>query len=358
MALCLAAQAAEQDGVPARFPPPQLIDHLASEQIRPHYEGGDNVSESWSYVFAFPQGYVVNLQFMVTNIGPGEATGVLIAYLIAPDGEVAILKNTRRRGQWRDLSDEQHVELEVAYHRLTITGRRHEIAIDHPDRGKLFLSATALTPAFRPGPLDLGSGFYRVIVMAPRLRVQGRIRLPGHEEVTLQEGRGIALHTSATIGDDRLATGWLRVDTFGASLQASLFELMTSERVGQRRIGFLLLFDGDRLVGSTYRYGRRLLGRREDPHKRTYPLYGGIRFGSEVDFDLRAEAKLQLLNRNALLDFLNSKALRFLLRLISDPVLYQYRAEVTLRRGEQDPAPVRGVGLVSLYLLHRPPAVY
>lgn len=356
---------------PPSFPDdPVVAEALPVETYSPHYVEGKNVSEIWNYVFDFPDGYTVSLQFMITNIGPGDSTGVMIAYLMAPDGDVAIIKNSRHAGLWTDRSDARGPWLEIAYHTLRIDHPSHHILLDHPDRGKLDLRAEALTSMFRPGRVDFGNGdWYDVTYIAPRLRASGTIQLPGHERVELAEGRGVAIHSVTNMSDDHLATSWLRLDTFDAADQVSIFELMTSREYGRRRLGFALRFDDDRLVGWSRRYGRRLLEPHPDPEKRSYPLADGIRFGAveghRLDrpgqgVDFRGQAALELLNRNALLEFLNSALLRFVLRFLSDPILYQYRADYDLSFDFQGPSPreVRGTGIVSLYFLNDPPAVF
>jgi len=71
------------------------------------------------------------------------------------------------------------------------------------------------------------------------------------------------------------------------------------------------------------------------------------------------EMSMILINRNELLNFLNSKVLRFVLRLITDPVIYQYRAQYELRVAQDSEwNSLRGQGMASLYLLNDPPAVY
>lgn len=356
---------------PPAFPvDPEVTDALPVDSYSPHYLAGNNVSETWNYVFDFPDGHAVSLQFMLTNIGPGDFTGVVIAYLMAPDGELAMIKNSRHSGLWTDRTDERGPWMEIAYHTLRVEHPSHRIVLDHPDRGKLDLRAETLTPMFRPGPIDFGHGdWYDVTFVAPRLRVTGSVQLPGRERVELPEGRGVALHSVANLSDDRLATSWLRIDTFDAPDQVSLFELMTSQRYGRRRLGFALRFAEDRLVGWSQQYGRRLVETRPDPAKGRYPLVDRLRFGavrgrrvdgSDEGIDFRGEATLRLLNRNELLEFLNSPVLRFVLRFLSDPILYQYRAEYELVFDFQgsSPSTVRGRGIASLYFLDDPPVVF
>lgn len=349
---------------------PEVTDGAPVASYSPHYLEGKNVSEIWNYVFDFPDGHAVFLQFMITNIGPGNFTGVLMAWLMAPDGETAVLKNTRHAGLWTDSSDEAGPWLEISYHTLRIDHGSHRILLDHPDRGRLDLQAEALTPMFLPGRVDFGHGdWYEVNVIAPRLRVTGSIQLPGRERVELPEGRGMALHSVTNMSDDRLATSWLRIDTFDAADQISVFEMVTSHHYGSRNMGFALRFADDRLVGWSHRYGRRLLGTQPDPDKKRYLLADGVRFGavegrrldgSPEGIDFRGEATLRLLNRSELLEFLNSAVLRFVLRFLTDPVLYQYRAEYELVYDFEGPTPrtVQGRGIASIYFLGDPPVAF
>lgn len=337
---------------------PWVGEQTPIERLRPDLDGYKDGSQRWGYVLRFDDGTVVQLSFLVTGIGPGHHTGVFLAHVIDPDGTATTIRNTRRFGEWQDLSDDAQVGLHIAHHTLRIRHPVHELRIDTSDRGRLSIDARVVTSAFSPGRLLLeGDTWLDIDVPGPRLRAAGWIELPGQPRRELEEGRGIAIHTRTDSSDEKLATGWLRIDTFGPGTGASLFEMMASERHYRRRLGFLLEFDGDRLVGHTFRYGRRLVDVRPDPDRRGYPIPSGIRFGADSEIHLRGEGSLEAVVRSPLLDALNSALLRGVLRLFADPIFYLYRGTVTLRADEEAPGHDSPV-VVSLYLLAEPPVVY
>lgn len=348
--------------------PPDVAPQLPVGTYSPHYVAGGNISEIWNFVFDFPSRDTVALQFMVTNIGPGDFTGAVIAYLVPAGAEPIIIKNSRAHGDWQDRSDEQGPWLHIARHELRLEDRSFDLQVVS-DHAVLDLEGEVLSDMFRPGRLSVGDGeWYDLTVFGPRMRAAGAITWPDGSVTRLEDGRGMGMHSLSTVSEDRLATSWLRIDTFDARDQVSVFELMTSRELGRRRHGFALRFRDDSLLGWSYRYGRRLLDAQPDPEKSDYLIARGMRFGavrgepteSAGVVDFRGEASLELLMRNELLAFLNSPVLRFVLRMITDPILYQYRATYTLSLDFEEPeaGEVSGQGIVSIYFLNPAPAVF
>lgn len=372
---------AGERGVPAFEASPLLAESLPVEAYSPHYPEDGDASEVWGYVAWFPSGHVFHVQYIVTNIGPGDHTALLFAYFLLPDGETVAIADSRDHRRWDDLTDESGPSFRFGSHSLRIHHPDHELRVRDGELGRLELRGVTTSRMVAPGRVRLGDGdWYEITVFAPRMRMEGTLQLPGGEEVVLEDGFGIGHHSLSTVPDRDVGVAHFRFDTFDRRTQLSLVRFTGTDAAGHRPYGFLMLFEDGEIRHYTRDIRGRFFGVRPDAEEPGYPLPDGFRVGwfdsvagPPVAGDtvgsgprpgdrtgIRIDARLDLAVRAEILEFLDSRVLRFVLSLIMQPVLYQFRTDYRIEAGlGGDRFPdVDGTGFAALYVLDDPPQAY
>ena len=326
-------------------------DPLPPSSYAPHLLRG-SYSEAWSYLFSFPNGYTIVSRLTVTNRGSGDGRGAGVALIIDPAGHVVQQVNSRPQDRWtRTLSDEG-VDLRVAGQEWSVRPPSHDIRL-RSRQARFDIRATGVSDIFRPGRLHYApDAFLDLTVLAPRLEASGTLQL-GDRTVELRDGSGIAFHSYSNRDEQDQATSWLQFHTFDADLQMSLWELTTPEAFDHVRVGFLLLFDRGRLVREQATYQRSYADLERDPESPHYPVPGRLRFG---DASTAAEVVLRQRHRLELVDLINSRFVRLLVRRFMEPVSYEfaaaYNAQIDL---EGETHQLVGNGVASLQIVDDPP---
>jgi hypothetical protein len=65
-----------------------------------HVLPGEFASEHWEITARFDSGYMLFVEFIVTNIGLGDHNAVVLGYVVCPDGKTHRFSNGRREGNW------------------------------------------------------------------------------------------------------------------------------------------------------------------------------------------------------------------------------------------------------------------
>ena len=325
--------------------------------ISPHYLGGKNLSEAWNFIIQFPNGYFVNCQFSITNVGPIDGTGLMIAYIHPPDGEPLQIKNSRGKKDWQDRSTDAGPILSIARHELEIKDDEQRIHLGF-DEGTLDLELRRLTEPLRSGRLWYSDKqFFDLTIFAPRSTVRGTYVFEG-ETIELENGRAVSVHLLSNLPEHKQASATFGVHAFSPGLEFSLFELTATGRYGFDKAGVLMLFDDDRLVAHFPTFERSFPSKRPDGKRPEYPIPQRVELRSEAG-EIEARAQLDLVKRSEILSLLNSRILRGILGLIAKPVLYQFRTEYELEV-ERDGVSrsESGQGVATLYVSSKPPASY
>ena len=336
---------------------PMILDSLPVADYSPHFPKGDNAWETWNYLFSFPNGYVLSSQFSVTNVGPGDRSALGLGLIMAPDGSVAALRNSRKKGEWSHNSMDGGVTIEVARHRLEITPPLHRISMKHHD-GNMDLEAESTTKVFRPNAIDLDEdNKFQMTYLAPRLRVKGRAQFRGQPEVELNDGVGIAIYSYSDTAEHKGAGSRLRFDSFDKDLQFSLLEIRRPKDAGEGRIGLLLLMRGGNIIHHGYTFERHYTGYHRDPEKPHYPIPNGFGF-SNIGMGRRVagDVRFRQIYRLDVLSWVNSGVVRFFARQVSQPIEYKFLADYTIETDlGAGPEKLTGTGFASVSILNKPP---
>ena len=336
---------------------PGLVDGVPPASYAPHFLEGP-YSETWSYLFSFPNGYTLISRLMITNRGPGDGRGAGIGLIIDPAGRVARLVNSRPRERWSHVVMDDGLELSVANHRWVIRPPSHEVRM-RSGRGSFEIEATALTDVYRPGRLHYSSSeFYDLTILAPRLAARGTVQFPGEAPVALRDGSGIAIQSYSNLDEQDQAISWLQFHTFDSDVQLSLWELTAPKEHDHQRVAISLLFEDGRLVSHHAGYRREFDTVQVDPESPHYPVPRSLRFSDEHSGrSIRGEVTLHQRHRLELVDLINSGFVRFFVRRLMEPVAYEFAGDYDLRvQLEGRDYRKRGTGVASLQIVDDPPA--
>ncbi len=340
-----------------RFEAEPLIAASVSPQIyAPHFVSG-HATESWRYLFSFPNGYVLIAEFRITNRGPGSGTGIAFGTIITPDGRSANLTNSRPRDRWSWQVDDDGIELNIADQSLDIRPPTLTVVVNH-GRGSFSIEARSLTDMYRPGRLDYGNGkFYDMTILAPRLEAHGTVQLPGEEEVQLEGGFGIGVHSYSNLNEEEQAISSLRFDTFDDGLQLSIFEIIAPREKDYQRIRLLLLIEENRIAYHSYEHERQYTELHRDPEGSHYPIPQGLIFSDAREGEsIEGEATLRQLYRLQPIDLINNMFLRFLLRRFVNPAIYHFAGDYGFRVDLGDGLrSIKGSGVATVHILDDPP---
>jgi hypothetical protein len=93
---------------------------------------GGAASEYWDVTAAFDASYFLFVRFLITNVGPGERTGVGLGRLVGPRGEVTEFQYGREASRWAISPD--GLTIRVASSLLDLHGPRRRLTIDSGKR--------------------------------------------------------------------------------------------------------------------------------------------------------------------------------------------------------------------------------
>lgn len=333
-------------------PPPTAAPRVTRDLPRQAYEPRRDddttvASESWDYVFSFPNGYRLLAQFQVTNAGPRRRHGFVTAVVVLPDRTTRVFRNSRPRGEWQSELVPDQVRLSLGRHRFTLGRERHQVHVTHHE-GRFEIEAETTTPAVELGRVP-EAGASELTLLAPRLRCRGVLQLPGQAPVELADGWGVATLTRSSQPAHRQARSSVVLHAFDPALQWSLFALATPRERGQESAGWLLL-SRDGGSPEVLRAERRWAGAVRDleaPHYLTPRELTLHASGADARVTLRPVARFDVLG------WIKNPLTRFLAGRSSHPVQYLFDARYELRVGA-GPAPLTGEALMMLAVFDQP----
>ncbi len=351
------ASPASGPGQDLHFEPVPAGDRVVPEAARPRFGRAGRAWESWEYVFGFPSGYTLLARMQVTSSGPGRHRALVVGMILAPDGRTALIKNGRPRDRWSFETTSDGVRLRVAHHEITAGLSGHRLLIQN-SMGRFEVEAEPLSGPVRIGRVTLARDqSYELVLLAPRLRVRGRVQFPGEPEKDLGSGTGVALRAFSDVADFELADVWLSLHTFDRATQVSLLEFTTTKRLGRKRIGVLFATRGGEIVLRKAVYERELLGLAKDPLSPGYPVPARIRLSAaDTDGLLTGQVRLELRRRDDIIEWIGSRLLGLFVRRIAHPIQYLFEADYRFdleRGGVAEECTGRGIACLSI--LNRPP---
>ena len=335
---------------------PGPVENVPPASYYPHFLSG-GYTETWSYLFRFPSGHTIISRLTITNRGAGDGRGAAFAIIVDPTGRVVQVVNSRPQPRWTRILREDGVELGVAGHEWVLRPPSHRVRMQSGE-GRFEIEATSLTDVYHPGRLHYSSDeFYDLTILAPRLSASGTVQLTGEAPVELRDGRGFAFHSYANRGEQDQAVSWLQFHTFDSEIEVSLWELTAPEKHDYQRVGIALLFEDGRLVEYRAGYDREYRDLQADAESPHYPVPRSLTFSDEDDQTaMHGEVTLVPIHRVELVDLINSRFVRFFVRRVMEPVMYEFSGDYHLRvRLEGQERQISGTGIASLQIVDDPP---
>jgi hypothetical protein len=339
-----------------RAEPAQLLGTPPVSSYRPHLDDRAIDGETWDYVFWFPSGHRLIVQFQITNAGPGRRTALLAALVVLPDHTTRLVKNSRPNGEWRSEVSGNDVRLSLVRHVLNIGPVEHRVHVDSDGVPARFdVVARAIVPAVRLGSVHYsGSDRYDLLVLAPRVQCTATLEIDGGPPLTLTGGGGIVLHSDSTLADYDQALSVMRLHTFDRPLQSSLLSFVPPER-GAAPMSWLLLMRDNQppeVVAMPGRAFGDLVKEREDPG---YTSPRRLEIAAAGDDPVAARVSLSLVGRFDIISWINTAIGRFLARRFYHPVQYLFDASYELHAGSgASQTSVSGKGFGLLWILNQP----
>jgi len=186
--------------------------------------GGKQGSEYWDLVAKLESGHFVFARFLLTNVGPGNHSAVVLGHVITPDGEQHAFRNGRRRSRWQ-LSDDR-LELDVNKCHLDL----HDgSALRVVRKSSVQLSLRFdLAGGARPPP-GLLPDRYAAETLAANAPVQGTLKLADMAAPLETRGTGAVTHSWTSEPEEELVVRRLDFFTLTPELGLQLSEFRTPE---------------------------------------------------------------------------------------------------------------------------------
>jgi hypothetical protein len=189
---------------------------------------GKQGSEYWDLLARLDSGHFVFARFLLTNVGPGKHSAVVLGNVITPDGRRQAFRNGRRRSEWQLSGDRLkldvnkcHLDLRNGTALLTVRKSAVKLALHFA------LEGGALPPE------GLVPDRYAVETLAANASVRGTIALAGRPAVETT-GTGAVTHTWTSEPEEERV--WRRLDFFTLSpdLGLQLSEFRTPDGAVRR----------------------------------------------------------------------------------------------------------------------------
>ena len=122
--------------------------------------------------------------------GPAASNGIVIGMIVLPDGTTRLIRNSRSASSGATSSRRRKYDCHCTPTASSVGQRRHRVQL-RQKAGQFEIEAEATTPSVELGPVRYSrDDRYELALLAPRLRCQGFVQLPGEAAVTLGDGLG------------------------------------------------------------------------------------------------------------------------------------------------------------------------
>lgn len=330
---------------------------LTGDMMSPRFLAGANASESWNYIFRFPQsGYTVFSRFMIFNTGPGSHRASAVGILVAPDGRRALIKNGRSRRKWTYVPGNEGPEMRLAKHVFRLSPDSHDLHMEN-GRGTFSIRSVSLSRPFFPSPAKLpGGAELERIILAPRMEVTGTATFPGEETVDLGRGRGISYLERSPVADHDSMVSKLMFHSFGGKYEVSLLGFRGTGKNDYRDSSLLLLMEDGEVVFHDDSAAVEYSSFYRDDKSPNYLVPGEFRFrNTSGEARVEGEVKLSLTWRYDWLEGFGNSLVRLFMRRYSHPIQFEHEAAGSLRINVDGTArAVESAGVAVLHIINDP----
>lgn len=305
---------------------------VSLSDVQPHYDRSENrtnefYSEWWSFVFRLDGDYGAYVQFLVSNMGPGDGKATVKAEFKTPDGRKHNTTTNYDSREWSWAPDK--FELRFGDNLLygPVDGLRIRLK-----NGKLTaeLVIENLVPPWKPGTARAQYGsrkdrYYGFHYMTPVGRVTGTVRLEGEDKEHQITGLVHADHSVSSIGPHEQARAWARFRALDEKTTLLVSDIRTPKTYGGAPIRFAVLFHEGQVVFESTDFEVTLSDPYPDPQKSGYfaPRMMEIS-GTTPKGRFRGAIKATKMTSRE--DFLESAgtAARFVISRFAKPVMYYF----------------------------------
>ena len=170
----------------------------------------DAYGETWTFIADLDGGAYAQVQFSVTNLGPGSGHGICRALIVEPGGEPWTSGERVTRSKWKHAKTGDAEMLQVGPCRVRKDGGDYTINARLEDRNiqlRYLKAKAAETPA--SNELQVGGGRHVTKILMPSAEVQLRVQAKGAKPLSVK-GAGYADQSRSTVEPKELARRWVR----------------------------------------------------------------------------------------------------------------------------------------------------
>jgi len=293
----------------------------------------EDYTEYWTHAFYFKSGHALFTRFLVTNLGPGDNKGAVQGHLITPDGDVVEFTDGRRDSSWSYSSDTLNYSL--GKHALSGDGSSFSLKLANGQGVAVSVTFTNTVPGYKPGKVVYGSekqSFLDFAVMSPRANAQGTFTVGG--QTTTSEGTGYGDHFYTNYAQHKQAQTWITLAGFTGDIALNLTNIITTKEFGGRRLSFLAVGKGDKLVltSNSLSFSQSNFWRdSKSKGKYRVPRLFRISHKNKKNGDY-VKARIKVTKRLHRFDILKGLASfeRFVVERLAKPMQYRFKVEMTI----------------------------
>ena len=268
--LLAAAPALSDPLTPFNGPPqPVTVEDVLPRNGAPENRGNEFYSEWWSFIFRLEGGYKAYVQFLVSNMGPGDDKAAVSSEFRVPDQDTVKDRSDFQAGKWSSAKDK--VELRFGPNVLSGPLDGLKIHVENESFTADYV-LTNLAPPWKPGSGKAQYGrsqgaYYQFQLLAPVARVEGTVTMADDGSVHKVKGLVHADHQVASIGMQDQARRWARFRCIGEKTTFVLASMETPEAYGGTPIRFAALFQDGQVAFQSWDFDLQESDGWNDPQK-------------------------------------------------------------------------------------------
>lgn len=227
--------------------------------VLPHFDLPENknnefYSEWWSFAFFLEDKYWAYVQFVISNMGPGDGKAAVTAEVSLPDGQKFSDRSEYELGKWSYSKD----KFELKFGENSIIGPIENMTINIKNSSfEAVYRLNNICPPYKPGNGRVQYGasssrYYEFHIIAPSARIEGEIRVSGDDQVHKVKGLIYADHSVSSIGMHEQAKRWARFRSVSDKTTFIMANIETPDVYGGVPIQFAVLFhEGKKVFEAT-----------------------------------------------------------------------------------------------------------
>jgi hypothetical protein len=221
-------------------------DHTPTPKtLVPEMGGKEAYSERYEFEAALEGGGRLKMAWTISNLGWGDGRGAAQVELHLPGREPYDFGKKVGRGKWS--FQKEPFQIKIAGTTLRVAGN-DTFKLTHDGKIRIETTFKSRLPMWSPGRLVHKKGYRHVTLICPRADVEGRILLDGEWKKIRSNGAGYADHPAMTLPPHKMAVRFSRFHAFQDDTTIVWKGLDPTKKFGGRRIAWIMVGEGDRIV--------------------------------------------------------------------------------------------------------------